>query len=150
MDADGDGGLISGASITSNTITGKSGNNAIGIRLFGKVINTTIQCNVISGLDKGVLGVPDSSGNQYPQTTTLNYNNISGNTLGVDWPASSPVLDATYNWWGDASGPYDPDGTNEVPPCTTDPTTEKNADGTGDAVSTTWTTVPGRWPSFQR
>jgi hypothetical protein len=105
MDADGDGGLISGASITSNTITGKSGNNAIGIRLFGKVINTTIECNVISGLDKGVVGMPDSSGNQYPQTTTLNLNNISGNTFGVDWPAASPVLDARYNWWGDASGP---------------------------------------------
>jgi len=100
MDQHGDGGLISGASITKNTITGKSGNNAIGIRLFGKVINTVVQGNVISSLDKGVLGVPDSSGNQYPQTTALNLNSISGNTLAVNWSASSPVLDASGNWWG--------------------------------------------------
>jgi hypothetical protein len=108
MDADGDGGLINGTSITNNTITGKSGNNAVGIKLFGKVIDTTIQGNVITGLDKGVLGVPDSSGNQYPQTTTLNFNDISANTFGVDWPTSSPILDATHNWWGDASGPFHP------------------------------------------
>lgn len=100
MDQHGDGGLISGASITKNTITGKSGNNAIGIRLFGRVINTVVQGNVISSLDKGVLGVPDSSGNQYPQTTALNLNSISGNTLAVNWSASSPLLDASGNWWG--------------------------------------------------
>jgi hypothetical protein len=100
MDQHGDGGLVSGASITKNTITGKSGNNAIGIKLFGKVINTVVQGNVISSLDKGVLGVPDSSGNQYPQTTALNLNSISGNTLAVNWSASSPVLDASGNWWG--------------------------------------------------
>jgi hypothetical protein len=119
MDQHGDGGLISGASITKNTITGKSGNNAIGIRLFGKVINTVVQGNVISSLDKGILGVPDSSGNQYPQTTTLNLNNIAGNTFGVDWPAASPVLDALYNWWGDKTGPSH----------------DLNLGGQGDAVS---------------
>jgi parallel beta-helix repeat protein len=38
---------------------------------------------------------------------TINYNSISGNALGGVYRTSDTtgVLDAKYNWWGDASGP---------------------------------------------
>jgi len=72
------------------------------------------------------------------QNVTVSSNNIENNGAGVQvigTPDNGFVLDATCNWWGDASGPYDPTGTTEVPPCTDDPTTESNADGLGDSVS---------------
>ena len=63
-------------------------------------------------------------------------NNITGNTIyGVANFNPDEMFDAENNWWGDASGPEDTVGTNEVPPCTDNPTTEINADGTGDKVS---------------
>ena len=48
-------------------------------------------------------------------TVEAHFNNIVGNTyLGV-WNDGGETVDATYNWWGDASGPYhetlNPDGT---------------------------------------
>ena len=64
-----------------------------------------------------------------------NSNDISGNTTyGVQNVSSGVIVDATYNWWGDASGPYDPNGTIETPPCD-DPANDLNADGLGDIVS---------------
>jgi hypothetical protein len=47
------------------------------------------------------------------------FNDIVGNWLGV-WNDGSETVDATYNWWGDASGPYH---------------WEINPDGWGDEVS---------------
>lgn len=49
----------------------------------------------------------------------LNFNSITGNTVGVD-NKSSNLVDATHNWWGDASGPK-----HET----------TNPNGTGNAVS---------------
>ncbi|MGB5926267.1 MAG: CFI-box-CTERM domain-containing protein, partial [Dehalococcoidia bacterium] len=44
------------------------------------------------------------------------FNNIVGNGLGV-WNDGGETVDAVYNWWGDASGPYhetlNPDGTGD-------------------------------------
>lgn len=77
------------------------------------------------------------------------FNNIVGNNqFGVEnW--DTVVFDAENNWWGHCSGPYDPDGTVEVPPCTDDPASEKNSDGTGDKVSDNVDYCPwliGAWP----
>ena len=60
-------------------------------------------------------------------------NNFVGNGIGVK-NYGGQVIDATNNWWGHASGPNDPSGTTEVPPCV-EYTSAKNADGTGDKVS---------------
>jgi hypothetical protein len=74
-------------------------------------------------------------------TTVVAHNNaIFGNphNTGIDnW--SLTTVDAENNWWGDASGPHDPndDGfeTNDVSGGCGDPTTEYNPSGTGDTVS---------------
>jgi hypothetical protein len=71
----------------------------------------------------------------------------TGTTYG-DWHGDSTVtVDATNNWWGDDTGPYDPDGTTEVPPCTSDSSTEKNADGLGGGVSSNVDYCP--WLHFE-
>jgi len=67
-------------------------------------------------------------------TNEVRYNNIARNEIGVIGPDTG-ILDATSNWWGDSSGPYDADGGEEVPLCHDDPSNDKNADGTGDEVS---------------
>ncbi|MGD8453853.1 MAG: right-handed parallel beta-helix repeat-containing protein [Phycisphaerae bacterium] len=68
---------------------------------------------------------------------TAHYNDIENNgTYGGFYSNAAGVQDVKNNWWGDASGPYDPDGTEEAgnPPCY-DPATMSNADGAGDAVT---------------
>jgi len=47
---------------------------------------------------------------------------------------ASPV-NAENNWWGDDSGPYDPVGTTQVPPCGVPVNDMKNVHGLGDLVS---------------
>ena len=60
-------------------------------------------------------------------TVLINSNRLAGNNdYGLYVENSAVIVDATYNWWGDASGPSGG---------VTDPVTGKIADGTGDAVS---------------
>jgi len=59
-------------------------------------------------------------------------NSFMGNDYGVT--STKPLVNAEHNWWGDVSGPYDPNGTSEVPVCG-DPAIDLNADGLGDEVS---------------
>ena len=90
----------------------------------------TLTNNNIYNNDSGVVVRSDGT------TVIGHYNNIYGNgDYGVEVVSGSTPHDFESNWWGDASGPYDPTGTVEVPPCTDDPTTEVNADGVGDEVS---------------
>ena len=66
------------------------------------------------------------------------YNNIAGNIeFGVDnIEDANNSVDATYNWWGDRSGPNDPCGTKETDGKTCfDVSVILNADGLGNAVS---------------
>jgi len=96
------------ASIFGNNIqasiggTGAEGNNIsgaqCGIRINGANAFGTITGNDIVGNDTGVL-VENIAG------ALVNLNNISGNNLyGVNNTAGA-AIDATCNWWGDASGP---------------------------------------------
>ncbi len=60
-------------------------------------------------------------------TVLINSNRLAGNDgYGLYVEDSAVIVDATSNWWGDASGPSGG---------VTDPVTGKIADGTGDAVS---------------
>ena len=127
-------GDINGALITGNTITGAAGNvtASMGINTYGLVTNATITGNTITGVDfsfkERLNGAIIATG------TKLNGNSFDNNTNGVYTERTTGTLDATNNWWGNASGPHDPSGTTEVPPCT-NPTSAKNEDGTGDKVS---------------
>ncbi|MHC4618247.1 MAG: right-handed parallel beta-helix repeat-containing protein [Planctomycetota bacterium] len=80
--------------------------------------------------------VMEYSGTFDASTIRIKNNNIfDNNSAGVDNTVSGAV-DATYNWWGDASGPNDPCGASETDGAVCyDVSTIKNADGLGDAVS---------------
>ena len=136
-----DGGVfVQGTEIVGNKISNAYGSAASGIEFWGypeggatpTITGTVVRGNNITGCTYGVrirADVGDITG------TTVNLNNIVGNTNYGVYNDVASTIDAENNWWGDASGPYDPAGDNEVPPCTGDPTTEINANGTGDKVS---------------
>ena len=125
--------------ITDNIIR----DNEAGIFVLGGANNTRILGNdIINNTGGGFTGIYIESGSY---GTEVHFNNIKGNSppgsgsFGVWNYGDNPVLDATFNWWGedDESGPYDPgdSGETEVCPCTDDPANESNEDGKGDTVS---------------
>ncbi len=60
---------------------------------------------------------------------------IHGNGFGIS-NTGWGVVKAEFNYWGHWSGPFDPFGVTEVPPCTSATVDMlKNADGLGDGVS---------------
>ena len=91
-------------------------NNYYGIYLDNSDNNTlTSNCITSNNIGIKLQGTVDAS-------TTMNFNNIHGNTeYGVE-NSGSGTADATNNWWGDASGPSAGEGVADVY-------------GTGDAVS---------------
>lgn len=102
-------------SITGNDIY-NNGWDGIMLDLEGQYWNPTFEPEPIP---YNVYACYDGSNNLIAQ-----YNNIYGNTeygiRVIGTPTNGFTLDATYNWWGHATGPYH---------ATT------NADGLGDAVS---------------
>jgi len=124
----------SNVDITDNTLnTGLTGDGSttdagVGIGMEFAPTGVTITGNDITGNSEGIAVKSTTS-------PTVHFNNIYGNSIYGVHNYGTGSLDATNNWWGDDSGPEDTTGTNEVPPCTTDPSTEKNTDGTGDTVS---------------
>ncbi len=111
------------AIVSHNLLT----DNYIGLTLDQGAHNDIITCNDILGnIDGIVMGLDPGS--------VAHWNNIVGNTFGVR-NLYTIMLDATNNWWGDASGPKDLAGTVEVPPCNADPTLDMNADGAGNEAS---------------
>jgi parallel beta-helix repeat protein len=126
----GEGGILLRSSsynrLTYNTILS---NNAININGFGIWLDNSsynkITYNTISKNGDGVRISYSSTMN------TLNWNNIVGNTLGIHNEGRN-WMDATFNWWGDETGPHHP---------TLNPT------GKGDRVSDNvlfkpWLTTP--------
>jgi parallel beta-helix repeat protein len=89
-------GGVRGATISGNTITSITPGSGTGIWLRGPNNNATITNNTISGHLNGIL--------------SQDYGSGAGTSTGVN---------ATDNWWGNASGP----------------TQTSNPGGTGDAVS---------------
>jgi len=64
--------------------------------------NVNIQGSTISNNDLVGIYVCDDS------TLEAHFNNIVGNTLYGVWNDGGEMVDAAYNWWGHASGPYHP------------------------------------------
>ncbi len=84
----------------------------------------------------------DCSNNVVASYNAMYDNGTGGNpiaNLGVQIkgvPTNGFIFNAKYNWWGDASGPLDPSGTNETDGAICyAPSTMRNADGTANGVS---------------
>jgi hypothetical protein len=97
--------------ITGNTITNCKGvastdnSTSAGILVttyYGAGTMATITGNTLTS-NTGGIGV---GYDEYDTSTVVaHYNSINGNTdYGID--TTAPTVDATANWWGDASGPY--------------------------------------------
>ncbi len=95
--------------------------NKEGIHLGSPVYNTLIEGNTLTNNNYGVAACDYGDLNGVTGTE-VHYNTIEGNSVyGVESWASSgtpSTVDATYNWWGDTSGP------------------SGQGTGSGDAVST--------------
>ena len=97
------------ATITGNTITNcgisTSGWASAGILVstyYGAGTAATITGNTLTGNEYGIAIGYDAGDTS---VVTAHFNNISGNTDGVDTTSGTVTTDATYNWWGDNSGP---------------------------------------------
>jgi hypothetical protein len=104
--------------IKSNIINSVSTTpTSFGIRLSGLVTNTSIQGNQITSCDMSFWGKTGYYGSStaYPVATRINYNNFKDNAQGLVWEGTA-LLNAEYNWWGNASGPRhsgNPSGTGD-------------------------------------
>ncbi|MGB6873095.1 MAG: CFI-box-CTERM domain-containing protein [Dehalococcoidia bacterium] len=89
------------ANLDGCTLTETDAGIVIGLPFNGFDPSTVnIQGSTISdNVDTGIWVCDDS-------ILEAHFNNIVGNNYGV-WNDGSETLDATYNWWGDASGPSD-------------------------------------------
>lgn len=82
------------AVLNNNIISGNSGNSIASIYCEYAIIDSCTISNNYKGVSCG-------------DNSEIHYCNIFGNGHGVSaWVSSS--VNAEYNWWGDASGPYHP------------------------------------------
>ena len=87
--------------ITGNTID----NFDMGIDIY-EFADVTITGNDITNNDYGIYTNAADAGEGWAQTVAAHCNNIVGNSdYGVYNSENSATIDATNNWWGDASGP---------------------------------------------
>jgi len=90
-------GMIGPVSITHNTVDGAT--------LYGLLLRSpfpqTVEYNTITNNGTGIYISPTSS------APTINYNNIYGNTVGLNNQSAFSV-NALNNWWGSAAGPNTP------------------------------------------
>jgi uncharacterized repeat protein (TIGR01451 family) len=87
--------------------------------------NVTINGNTITNNTEAASGIHINA-NVDVSNISAHFNNIEENQGYGVYNGGTGILDATNNWWGDASGPSGG---------VADPVTGKIADGTGDAVS---------------
>jgi parallel beta-helix repeat protein len=102
---------------------------------FGDGTTGTITNNVLT---KNSYGIAVGYDEDDTSVVVALYNNIWGNIeAGVDnIENANNAVDASYNWWGDMTGPSDPCGTVETDGSVCyDVSVIKNKDGLGNAVS---------------
>ena len=116
-------------------------NGTCGVRIYSNGdgdITVNLMWETITGHETGVR-VEDNAGgtSNSSYSVSITQSDILNNTAyGIDNTVSSFTVNAKYNWWGDASGPLDPGGTNETDGVTCyPPSTMLNADGSGNPVS---------------
>jgi nitrous oxidase accessory protein NosD len=99
-----------GSQVVGNVIRYNTGHGIGFLSSYAAIESCTIMGNSCDGINGS--GV---------ETPLIHYNNIFGNGgYGVYYAETVAVVDAEYNWWGDAAGPYHPDS---------------NPGGLGDEVS---------------
>jgi len=142
-------------SITDNIIYDS---NDRGVYMFGSASGNEIAGNTIAynpiGMQlwiSGEGGTPINWGGETAASPTIRANNIYDNDVGAissNIAGPNMVMEAAYNFWGDVSGPNDPEGESETDG-TDCPDVEviSNTDGLGNAVSENvrycaWLTTP--------
>jgi parallel beta-helix repeat protein len=98
--------IHSNASINNNTISG--GNIGIGCGSSSPIITyNNISFNSWGGVSNRAFEAPDID--HGPSNATIHWNNIHNNTeYGLYNDDPTITINATYNWWGNSSGPHDP------------------------------------------
>ena len=91
---------------------------------YGLLIGTLGYGNTIreNRISENMVGIFVTSFSSYPDPEKYNeiiYNQIYNNSVGLNYTGRTPYSGLKYNYWGAASGPYNP---------------EKNPDGKGNAV----------------
>lgn len=132
-------GSVTGSTITNNTGVASDGSTSAAIMAttyYGSGTSFTATDNHLSGNYSGLDVGYDSN----DTTAAIAHgNDLSGNTNGVATTHTTSQIDATNNWWGNATGPTDANGSDGSTPAT-------NPGGTGSAAVgavkyDTWCTV---------
>ena len=114
-----DGLVIENSTVSGSTLSGNGYNIYLYSLGTGVISNATISGCEITDNNTGIYFRATEPASAANIGNKANFNNITGNTIGVNNTDTDNVFDATNNWWGDASGP----------------THASNPDGSGDAVS---------------
>jgi len=108
--------FASTGSIADLTVENIGGNASAGVAIVSFFVTSEVDISGITAKN-AMVGI-------YVSYATLeaHFNNIAGNDdYGLYVEGSSSTVDATHNWWGDASGPYhetlNPDGTGDEVYC---------------------------------
>jgi PKD repeat protein len=97
--------ILSNILITGNTLIG----NSWQIDISNNATNITVTYNDIINATEDGIDIWSYFGDVYPTNVEIHYNNIEGSGSYGIWASdeleAAPV-NATFNWWGDPSGPY--------------------------------------------
>jgi hypothetical protein len=98
---------LSNVLITGNTLM----RNTWQVDISNDARNVTLICNnILNAVEDGIDVWSYEGAGVSPTDVKINYNNIVGSGSYGLWVGEdvTETVDARYNWWGDASGPYHP------------------------------------------